>query len=124
MLSSLLRPKRRSRHRPSFNSSSPPPQSQLPTLQRRRSEQIRHAQADWTETENEDDDEESGRSELPRGRDNDDDSQAEEEFDHLVEEEEDGQGDEDGDATTALLPIFSAAHLGMRLVNSFSLSID
>ena len=96
MLSSLLRPKKKRRAQ-AFNSSSP-----YSHRSRDRDQQpVRHAAADWTETENDDDD-------------------TEEEDDHGEHEADDDNeqesADEDAADATPLLPIFSAAHLGMFIV--------
>lgn len=90
---SLLRPRkarRKTRHASSFNSSSP--------IQRRRDSEVRHAQADWTETDNDDDFD----PEMPAAGPDEED-----------EDGEDQEEDEDGQSATPLLPIFSAAHLGI-----------
>lgn len=88
MLSSLLRPKkvrRRVEEHSPFSS---------PYAERR------HATADFTEDDGEDENTE------------DEDEQEEEEEDNL-EEEQEAIEEEDGDEDTPLLPLFSAAHLGM-----------
>lgn len=100
MLSSLLRPRKaRRRTPPSFNSSSPYAQRSSAMLRRpETTEDVRHAQADWTETEGEDDDSEE-------------DNPGEDHGEAQEEEDEEDEG-EDGASATPLLPIFSAAHLG------------
>lgn len=105
MLSSLLRPKRAARprveeHSP-FSSVFPDDRDSSPLARRER--QIRHATADWTETEGEDDLSEE---------ENDEDDVGDDEADEQDEEEEEDE-DEDGEEDTPLLPIFSAAHLGI-----------
>ena len=84
MLSSLLRPKKARRRVEEHSPFSSPYAAQ------------RHATADFTEDDGEDENTE------------DEDDQEEEEGD-----DEDAIEEEDGDEDTPLLPIFSAAHLGM-----------
>jgi hypothetical protein len=98
MLASLLRPKKHRRrveeHSP-FSSHYADQSS--PILARHQRLEARHATADFTETELEDENTED----------------EEDEEDEHGEEEEIEEEDEDGDEDTPLLPIFSAAHLGM-----------
>jgi len=107
MLSSLLRPKKKGRARLQEHS----PFSSLyvdesPTDARRKRALPRHATADFTETELEDEDTEESAEEQ-------------EEDQGGEENEDDGEGhdDEDGEEGPPLLPIFSAAHLGISLLN-------
>ncbi|KAG9233348.1 integral membrane channel protein [Amylocarpus encephaloides] len=99
MLSSLLRPKK-ARQRVEEHSpfSSPYPEPDYSPIVARRERQIRHATADWTETEADDDEEENTE-------------EGEEEDNGLHEDQDDEGEDGDGDESTPLLPIFSAAHL-------------
>lgn len=101
MLSSLLRPKKTRRHVQEVYSpfSSPFIDRSSPAATRR--EQLpRHASADFTETEIEEDSEE----EIALQNDGEDEDEG---------GDEDGLEEEDGDEDQPLLPIFSAAHLGI-----------
>lgn len=109
MLSSLLRPRkarqRVQEHSP-FSSPFPEPDLSSPLIARR-DRQVRHATADWTETEADDDDSDDDEDGHPGRLIDDDVVEAD-------EEEDDGhEGNEDGDDESPLLPIFSAAHLGI-----------
>lgn len=98
MLSSILRPKR-NRKRVQEDLPSTPYTSQYPPAFARRQQLVRHASADFTATED------------------DDETEDEQVADHIEEEAEvlddEANEDEDGAADTPLLPIFSAAHLGL-----------
>jgi hypothetical protein len=98
MLSSIFRPKGKGRRRVSgeFPFASPKKgQERMET---------RHAAADWTETENDDEETEDENWQNNERRDS-------EQAGHEGEGPEYGDH-EDGEETSPLLPIFSAAHLG------------
>ena len=106
MLSSLLRP-RKNRPRIEEHSpfSSPYADQSSPVVARRERLAALHASADFTTTEGEDEDENTEEDDLGEGiRDEEDDVAAEE--------------NEDGEEDTPLLPIFSAAHLGLSRFHS------
>lgn len=94
MLSSLLRPKK-SRRRSVEDAfrSTPEPSQKTKRL---------HATADWTEDELADEISEDEEEEEGDGDEREDD-----------EEEEDEEEDDEDEETSPLLPIFSAAHLGL-----------
>lgn len=97
MLSSLLRPKKgRKRVEQHSPFSSQYADQSSPILARNQRREARHATADFTETEPEEDDTEDG-----------------EDVEDQEDDEVEGEEDEDGDEDTPLLPIFSAAHLGL-----------
>lgn len=109
MLSSLLRPKkgrRRVEHSPfssQFNDRS------SPIVARNQRLGARRATADFTETEVDDD-----ITETEDDGDGDDNDEGEDE-----EEDDQAEEDEDGEEDSPLLPIFSAAHLGMALYHFY-----
>lgn len=109
MLASLLRPKngRRRTEREHHSPFSSQYAGSSPIAERNQQQNIRHATADWTETELED-------NENSDGEDGGDaEEEDEEEEDDEDEEDINSADDEDGDDNSPLLPIFSAAHLGM-----------
>jgi hypothetical protein len=98
MLSSLLRPKRnRQRVQEHSPFSSPYVDQSSPIVARRERIAARHASADFTATEGEED-------EITEDEDIEEGGEDEE----AVEDD-----NEDGEEDTPLLPIFSAAHLGL-----------
>lgn len=105
MLSSLLRPKKARRLIQEVHSpfSSPYADQSSPAAARRGRALPRHASADFTETEMEDDTEDEAGDHHNGG----------EEEDEEFEEDEHELEEEDGDEDQPLLPIFSAAHLGI-----------
>ena len=109
MLSSLLRSKSGRRRVPEQHSpfSSPYADRSSPVVAREQRRAARHASADFTSTEEEDTGEDGGEG---HGDDGD--------HDEMVEEDEDE--DEDGDEESPLLPLFSAAHLGMYMLKTIS----
>jgi hypothetical protein len=111
MLSSLLRPRKSRRTRPIFLPSPPNAAQSGTSNSRREASGVRHAAADWTETENDDEDSEDDEFHAREEHDGHDG-----EGDNLHDDEGD---DEDGDEATPLLPIFSAAHLGMEYSLNF-----
>jgi hypothetical protein len=78
-----------------------------PAAARRERATPRHASADFTETEIEDDTEDEREDQQDGG---------EGEDGEIDEVDEDGLEEEDGDEDPPLLPIFSAAHLGIYLI--------
>ena len=76
----------------------------------------RRIAADYDESDGEEEDRASGERErlLHHDADDYDEDEDEEEYDEQVEGEDEDDEDGHGD-TTPLLPIFSAAHLGMRI---------
>lgn len=123
MLSSLLRPKKGRRREEQHSPFSSQFDQSSPVTERSRLFP-RHATADFTETENED--ENSDEDEDPHHRhdddDGDDDEEQREDGDGEPDEDDDEDENEDGDEDTPLLPIFSAAHLGMGASISTSFS--
>ena len=115
MLSSLLRPRKSRRLAKAIFPASPSPVGERQPEQegrgsrnsRRKNAEFRHATADWTETEGDVDDSDDNQGRGQRG-DEYEDSQGEEE-----DEGNEENADEDGDENTPLLPLFSAAHLGL-----------
>ena len=76
--------------------------------------ETRHAAADWTETDNDDDEtEDENWHNNERGGD--------EQAGHEGQRQEYGDH-EDGEETSPLLPIFSAAHLGWQPIYNVSLT--
>ena len=102
MMSSLLRskPSKRNNARSPFSSPYGIPSS--PDEPRHHRPEIRHAVAAFTETEDEE-----------HGGEDDAEDEAEDAEDNVNEEDPDDPEDEDARGRTSLLPIFSAAHLGM-----------
>jgi hypothetical protein len=99
MLSSLLRPAKNRRRVPEHSPfSSPYVDQSSPAVARLERRDARHASADFTATEEED--------EVTEDEDIEEDGEDDEE---IVEEDD----NEDGDEDSPLLPIFSAAHLGL-----------
>lgn len=98
------------RHRSSFNSSSPYAPRSSPAIRRQDTDEVRHAQADWTETDGEED----------VSEDDIDDQRAAAPDDTENEDAEDDDGGEDGDNERSLLPIFSAEHLGRSIHCSYA----
>jgi hypothetical protein len=112
MLSSLLRPKRSRRVEHSPFSSRFDEQSS-PIVERRKRLNARYASADFTETDQDDE-------ETEEDEDEEEEEEGDEDGDEL-DEDDDDDDDEDGDEDTPLLPIFSAAHLGMYLYRAMGL---
>lgn len=125
MLSSLLRP-RKARYNRILNRSSPFADETSPILGQK--DKIRHAAADWTETEDNEDYilgyEEDGDYEADGQIDTNEANNEVNDFDFGHQEPENSDDDEDGHRdgreSPPLLPIFSAAHLGILRVSSHS----
>ncbi len=110
MLSSLLRPKKVRHDRAQEPFRSFYPDERTPLNPRSGPGHIRHATADWTETEDNDDDTEGDdedNNDEGDEEDNDDADDVDDDGDEEGEDNEDGQ-------QQSLLPIFSAAYLGIR----------
>lgn len=103
MLSSLLRPRKQRRRFTEHSPFSSYVDHASPTPEQRRA--TRHALADFTESGEDD--------ESTEGEDMDD---VDEDGEGEDDDDEEGDGDEDGLDESPLLPLFSAAHLGMSLL--------